>query len=453
MCVMSGSWSANGFGGGLTMRVVDASGSLVAEASARATAWVNANHTVRAAVSKIYSQLGYTGFNEDVYQRRLQREYPKRPTLATSEEAIKNSEPRNRVEGIWTDSDDRYRLGIVPAAEGSGADYVAVVLRSSSPLWQPGEIKAEIRTTATADVFTCTWYMQNKKAAGTTLTVEHNSLLRGSAISTPTGPYNLLLVRVWPKLSEETTSNAPASGMVVSGTGFLLSQGGLIATNWHVVADAKNISVAFPSWNGSAPAEVVIRDKVNDLALLRVNDPTKLATTCHDPPFQLQSSNSVTLGERVSTVGYPLTSMLGSSPKFAEGVVSSKSGWRDDPRTLQISAQVQPGSSGSPLFDSDGNIVGIVVATLDAGKVYQAASALPQNVNFAVKSDCLIESLRNAPSGRASRFSNNTFFTRKSGAVRSADTCVVASHSLTWARAFRLFPCRRALRPETAGSR
>jgi hypothetical protein len=108
MCTMSGSWSANGFGGGLTMRVVDASGSLVAEASARATAWVNANRTVRAAVSRIYSQLGYTGFNEDLYQQRLRREYPKRPTLATSEEAIKSSEPRNRVEGIWTDSDDQY---------------------------------------------------------------------------------------------------------------------------------------------------------------------------------------------------------------------------------------------------------------------------------------------------------------------------------------------------------
>jgi S1-C subfamily serine protease len=69
---------------------------------------------------------------------------------------------------------------------------------------------------------------------------------------------------------------------------------------------------------------------------------------------------------------------------------SSKSGFQDDPRSLQISAQVQPGSSGSPLFDSDGNIIGIVVATLDAGKVYQAVSALPQNINYAIKSDYLL---------------------------------------------------------------
>jgi len=71
-------------------------------------------------------------------------------------------------------------------------------------------------------------------------------------------------------------------------------------------------------------------------------------------------------------------------------VVSSKSGWQDDPRSLQISAQVQPGSSGSPLFDTEGNIIGVVVATLDAGKVYQVANAIPQNVNFAIKSDYLL---------------------------------------------------------------
>jgi len=395
-CVMSGSWSAAGFGGQITMRVVDASGSLMAEASARATNWVNVNRTIGGAVKKIYSQLGYTGFDENVYLRRMQREYPTRPKLAITEEVIKKAELRNNVEGIWADSEDRYRLGIVPAPEGSGADYVAVILRSNSPLWQPGEIKAEIRSTASPDVFTSTYFMQNKKAGGTTITLEHNSVLRGSVINTPAGPFNLVLMRVWPVITAESSSDAVVKGEV-SGTGFLLSRSGLIATNWHVVADAKTISVAFPGWNGRVNAEVVIRDKTNDLAVLRLSDTTKLATVCQEFPFQLASSNGVTLGERVSTVGYPLTPMLGSNPKFSEGVVSSKSGWQDDPRSLQVSAQVQPGSSGSPLFDSDGNIIGIVVATLDAGKVYQAASAIPQNVNYAIKADYLSNLLAMLP--------------------------------------------------------
>jgi S1-C subfamily serine protease len=115
--------------------------------------------------------------------------------------------------------------------------------------------------------------------------------------------------------------------------------------------------------------------------------------------------------------------MLGSSPKFAEGVVSSKSGWQDDPRTLQISAQVQPGSSGSPLFDSDGNIIGIVVATLDAGKVYQAASALPQNVNFAVKSDYLLNLFAMLPAGESLASRTTPFSPEK------AAQCVALIHA------------------------
>ena len=116
---------------------------------------------------------------------------------------------------------------------------------------------------------------------------------------------------------------------------------------------------------------------------------------------ELASSSGVKLGEQVTTIGYPLTSMLGSSPKFAAGVVSSKSGFQDDPRSLQISAQVQPGSSGSPLFDSDGNVVGVVVATLDAAKAYQISSAIPQNVNYAIKADYLLSLVSMLPAGDA----------------------------------------------------
>ena len=395
LCVMSGSWSSNGYGGNVAMRVVDASGELIAEATTSATNWVSVKRTVHGAVGKIYSQLVYTGFDESVYQQRLQREYPARPKLPITEEDIKKSELRSHVEGIWTDTEDKYRLGIVPAPAGNGADYVAVVLRSGVAIWQTGEIKAEIRSTASPDVFTCTYFMANKKPGGTTLTLDHDALLKGS-IATPKGPFDLLLMRVWPEIAKESGLPTSAKGGS-SGTGFLISQNGLLATNWHVVADAKNINVSFPGWSNGANAEVVIRDVVNDLAILRLAETDKLKTTCPALPFQIASSNGATLGERVSTIGYPLTSMLGSNPKFSEGVISSKTGWQDDPRSLQISAQVQPGSSGSPLFDADGNVIGVVVATLDAGRVYQEANAIPQNVNFAIKADYLLNLLAMLP--------------------------------------------------------
>lgn len=394
-CEMSGSWARNLGGGELSVRVVDVGGALVGEAAARAGRFGVAR-TVRALVGKVYSQLGYTGYSEDANRERILREYPPRPTLAITEDEIKKGEVHSPIEGIWTDTEDHYRLAIVPAPAGSGADYVAVVLRSNSAVWQTSEIKAEIRSTASSDIFTCTYFMGDKKPAGTTLTLEHNSMLHGS-ITTPK-PFDLLLMRVWPKVAGESAAMTSAS-TVSSGTGFLLNRTGLLATNWHVVADAKNLSVAFPGWSGTVNAEVVVRDVVNDLAVVRMSDTTKLATTCPELPFQVASSTTVTLGEHVSAIGYPLTPMLGSNPKFSEGVVSSKSGWQDDPRSLQISAQVQPGSSGSPLFDSGGNIIGVVVATLDAAKVYQAASAIPQNVNFAIKADYLLSLAAMLPSG------------------------------------------------------
>jgi serine protease Do len=250
--------------------------------------------------------------------------------------------------------------------------------------------------------------MQNKKPIGTTLTLEQNSLLRGSPVNVGTTPFNLLLVRVWPKISQPSSTETEAKN-VEAGTGFLITNSGLIATNWHVVENAKNITVAFPGWSGAVSADLVVKDKINDLAVLRVSDASKLQNTCSDLPFQLASSSAVALGQRVSTVGYPLTPMLGSNPKFAEGVVASKSGLQDDPRWLQVSAQVQPGSSGSPLFDDDGNVIGIVVARLDDAKVFQAANVIPQNVNFAIKSDYLLSLLSmlpsDAPAKRTTAFS------------------------------------------------
>jgi S1-C subfamily serine protease len=389
VCVMTGSWARIGLSGGeVSVRIADAaSGTMIGEAIARGTDWWGVGRTVRKVVEKLYKQLGYTGFDEATYRQRIQRLFPPRPMFAVTEDEITKSTVRSAIEGVWTDPRDQYRLGIVPATGQSGADYFAVILRSTSPVWQPNEIKAEIRSTADPTIFTCTYFMADKKPVGTTLTLQHNAMLHGT-LATSKGPFDLVLMRVWPKISDGPAGAVTATAGS-SGTGFLLSRSGLIATNWHVVANATNISVAFPGWTDPAKAELVVRDAVNDLAVLRLSDATKLASTCSDLPFQLASAREVTLGEHVSTIGYPLTPMLGSSPKFTEGVVSSKSGFQDDPTRLQISAEVQPGSSGSPLFDSDGNIIGVVVATLDVAKTYQAASAIPQNVNFAIKADYL----------------------------------------------------------------
>lgn len=389
VCLMTGSWTRTAYGGSVSVQVRDAfDGELIAEATASGTAWWSASRTVRGVVRKLYDQLGYSGYSESASNSRLQRLYPPRPRVIVSEKEITSAETSNPIEGIWSDLKSEYRLGIVKAPAGTDADYVAVILQSTVPIWHPGEVKAEIHVTATRGLYTSTWYMANKKPSGTGLSIEHDSALRGS-VTGPHGQSELEYVRVWPQIDEQAAKDT-SEQVTKLGTGFLLTSGGLIATNWHVVSDAKRVTVRFPGWTDSAEADLVVRDINNDLAILRIHDPTKTAGKCAELPFRLVTAKSVALGEHVSTVGYPLSTLLGSSPKFSEGVVAAKSGLQDDPRWFQISAAIQPGSSGSPLFDNEDNIIGVVVATLDAAKAFQSTSAIPQNVNWAIKSDYLL---------------------------------------------------------------
>jgi hypothetical protein len=69
--------------------------------------------------------------------------------------------------------------------------------------------------------------------------------------------------------------------------------------------------VIFPGWKDSIKAEIVVRDKVNDLAILRLADAAKLADACRELPFQVTSAKGTALGQHISTIGYPLSALLG----------------------------------------------------------------------------------------------------------------------------------------------
>jgi S1-C subfamily serine protease len=78
------------------------------------------------------------------------------------------------------------------------------------------------------------------------------------------------------------------------------------------------------------------------------------------------------------------------------GIVSSLSGMRNDSRFLQISAPVQPGNSGGPLFDTTGQIVGVVTAKIPVLRIAAATGNIPENINFAIKTGALRDFLDNS---------------------------------------------------------
>ena len=168
---------------------------------------------------------------------------------------------------------------------------------------------------------------------------------------------------------------------VYSGTGFMFGSKDYVITNWHVIRGAKNIKVKF--LNGEKiNAEVILKDSKNDIAFLKLDRSPKLPASS----LKVGDSSNVRMGDKVFTIGYPAHWVMGKNPKYTEGVVNALSGIKDDPTVFQISAQIQPGNSGGPIFDQSGNIIGIAQASLDPQLATESIGALPQNVNYAIKS-------------------------------------------------------------------
>ena len=84
--------------------------------------------------------------------------------------------------------------------------------------------------------------------------------------------------------------------------------------------------------------------------------------------------------------GFPLRGILASTLNVTTGNISALAGIGDDATEYQITAPVQPGNSGGPLFDESGNVVGVVVGKLNALNLAKWTGDIPQNVNFAIKS-------------------------------------------------------------------
>jgi S1-C subfamily serine protease len=187
------------------------------------------------------------------------------------------------------------------------------------------------------------------------------------------------------QVAELGKDEVPAADISPFGFGSgLLVKGGYVVTCWHVVENAKKISVSCQGKDFAA--SLVQKDEGNDLAILRVDGV--------DDGASLSFSDSVKLGEQVFTMGFPHPDLQGSDVKFTTGSISGLTGPQNTPVYYQISAPLQSGNSGGPLFDEYGNLVGIVAAKLDSLKMLAATGDLTQNVNYAIKSDYLVPILK-----------------------------------------------------------
>jgi len=151
---------------------------------------------------------------------------------------------------------------------------------------------------------------------------------------------------------------------IAQGSGFLVSKDGVIITNYHVIAEGTSALVKLPDGAFFVVDGVLAFDKARDVAVIKAHGDNFHTLT-------LGNSDRVQVGQEVVAIGNPLS--LEST--VSNGIVSSiRTVDEKGEKYLQITAPISPGSSGGPLFNMEGQVVGITTLYLKGG----------ENLNFAI---------------------------------------------------------------------
>lgn len=265
----------------------------------------------------------------------------------------------------WINRDDYNRAQA--AGDWQSAFHYATVLASNTDYTVSGlTAGAQYWTivgarTARFDGDPATW---SDWSAGVTTAGQHGAC--PTAQPTPTRPAantplsNAELARrVRPALGQIIAR--PSDGKTYGGTGFVVSSDGLMVTNRHVVDDAATVTVNMLTSAGptvSLTGQVLGRGILADLAVIRLPAGRTYAA------LPLGDSDAVAQGDEITAWGYPGGSFLGDDPTLTRGIISSANRIFDDTKYLQTDASIAGGSSGRPVVDRFGRVVGVNTAGL-----------------------------------------------------------------------------------------
>lgn len=200
--------------------------------------------------------------------------------------------------------------------------------------------------------------------ATTETTTEDENVVVNRVVHTNTGDKNLTPKEVYDMYVDSTvgitttgtTSNGYwTSEFTASGSGFIISEDGYIVTNHHVIEGASTVQVAM--YDGTLhDAAIIGSDASNDVAVLKIE-----ATGLH--PVSIGNSDEVAVGDQAVAIGNPLGTLNFSMTAGYVSALNRDVGTGDVPITmLQTDVAINSGNSGGPLFDMNGNVIGITTA-------------------------------------------------------------------------------------------
>jgi S1-C subfamily serine protease len=266
----------------------------------------------------------------------------------------------DQIEGVYKSIDqgegDDYDIVIVKSnnkrSNNNSTDYTAMTLSSTNKVNIVGSDLFSIKKTAQKNLFF----------------VEYNTT-KGEFVENKTATLNGAMlvmgiksfIKMYPVEGEKKRYQEinPMVDWESSGSGVLINSSGYLATNNHVIKGAKSIRVAFQNDNIDYNASVISQNEINDVAIIKIVD--ERFSKKLEP---INWNTDYKLGQKVFTLGYPISHKMSDNVKVVDGIVSGING-RDGIKTFfQTTLPVWYGNSGGPCFNDKGEILGLATQIL-----------------------------------------------------------------------------------------
>lgn len=337
------------------------------------SAWCDLYHKKKKAYSELY-RLSLPKSSTEWNEKKLKNYF-----LTQGNDAMEGIYERMKL--AYGDNEAKYKIGIVKNSE-DGYDVIYLDGANNYGDWSEGERKAIISKTAKNNFYTVRWLMAIKNVNEDVYAfLDKNDFLNLVIPAPDAKDETVKYLKLFPTNSDNTYSYGNDE-IKSSGSGVILSTNGYILTCNHVVENGSRFEVEIQI-NGNSESytvEVTTKDPNNDLAILKIND--SKFSSFNQISFSI-SPNSVDVGSNAFALGYPLINTMGKELKVTNGIISSKTGFQNAANQYTISVPVQPGNSGGPLFDYNGNLIGII----------NAKHTGTENVSYAIKINSVLNLL------------------------------------------------------------
>jgi len=227
----------------------------------------------------------------------------------------------DKVEGVYEKfgSGDKFKIGVIKENDLYKVIYLSGAKNKFD--WKEGDLKGIAKKTAVKDFYKIEWVMSDKSINYDVYFSTKEEHFINIEFMDPAIKSNEKYLKMYPSFSSEITVSQSIPS--ASGTGFLISNEGLIVTDHHVIENSGSIIVNF---NDEDPVrnykcKILADDKLHDLTILVITDDNFKPSG--KIPYKINLDESE-VGTSVFTLGYPLIETMGESVKLNDGIISSK---------------------------------------------------------------------------------------------------------------------------------